>query len=173
MPKAKKKKTAEPVAVAATPKLWFGSNEPTPPPELPTAEAPKDKQIGDYLRAINTSKENFMRTGNDPKDITGYPSFFVRQLLSYHQDAILIANEINLTQAHGLDNQLQFEYLLAALPKKNRFAKKIKAEKPENLELIKRYYNYSDEKAMEVIGLLTDADFKQMEASLSEGGRMK
>ena len=124
--------------------------------------------LGAYLKAINISKVNIMRDSDDPKMVTDYPAFIVRRMLSYHVDAIFDANEINCLPA--LDEQLQFEYFLHALPKKSRFAKTHKVPAPEHLELLKTYYGYSDEKALAVMDLHTAADFLRMEKHLSEGG---
>ena len=126
-------------------------------------------KLGDYLTCINKSKENIMRVeGVEPQVITGYPAFMIRRLLSYHMDAVLYANELNMVP--HLDNQMQFEYLLAALPKRNRYGTTHKVQNPDALDLIKRYYQYSDEKALEVIGLHTDTDIANIRAALSEGG---
>ena len=129
------------------------------------------KLIGDYLTAINKTKDNIMRESEyDPQTVSAYPAFFVRRILSYHEDAVLIANEINLVQEFGLDNRLQFEYLLHGLSKKNRYAKLVKEEEPENLDLIKRYYNISSAKAHEILALHTQADIADIKAAMFEGG---
>ena len=130
-------------------------------------------QLGDYLTSINKSKKNLMRDPeiNDPGVVSGYPAFLVRRLLSYHPDAILLANEMN--RRPFLDNQLQYEFFLHVLPKANRFAPLHKNSTPENLELVKAYYRYSNEKALSVLPLHTQADFDHMKEFLSEGGVIK
>ena len=128
--------------------------------------------LGLYLTSINKTKQNVMRAPDaEPNVVSAYPAFLVRRLLSYHADAILLANEMNMLP--HLDNDLQYEFLLYGLPKKNRFAKMQKTVTPENLELVKSFYNYSDEKALEVLHLHTDADFDRMRAHLDEGGVIK
>lgn len=106
--------------------------------------------------------------GVEPQVITGYPAFMIRRLLSYHMDAVLYANELNMVP--HLDNQMQFEYLLAAIPKRNRYGTTHKAQNPDALDMVKRYYGYSDEKALEVLGLHTESDLAHIKAALSEGG---
>ena len=126
-------------------------------------------KLGDYLTSINKSKVNVMRDPNaDPKTITGYPAFMIRRLMSYHMDTVLLANEMNILP--HLDNQMQYEYLLYAVPKKNRYATTHKVQPSETIDLIKRFYNYNDEKALEVVMLHTDVDFARMKEHLSEGG---
>lgn len=126
-------------------------------------------KLGDYLTSINKSKENLMRVQDvEPQVITGFPAFMIRRLMSYHQDAILNANEMN--QLPHLDNQMQYEYLLHSIPKRNRYATTHKVQTPDSIDLIKTYYGYSDAKAYEVASLHTESDFARMRAQLSEGG---
>src|ERR1700733_4644817 len=86
--------------------------------------------LGDYLTSINKTKINIIRESEDPRAAADYPAFLVRRLLSYHLDSVLFANEVN--KLPNLDSQLQYEYLLNVLPKKNRYAKTFKPETPEN-----------------------------------------
>lgn len=126
-------------------------------------------KLGDYLTSINKSKVNVMRDPNaDPKTITGYPAFMIRRLMSYHMDTVLLANEMNILP--HLDNQMQYEYLLYAVPKKNRYATTHKVQPSETIDLIKRFYNYNDEKALEVLDLHTQSDLLVIAEYLSEGG---
>lgn len=126
-------------------------------------------KLGDYLTCINKSKENIMRAPDaEPQVINGYPAFMIRRLLSYHMDAVLYANELNMVP--HLDNQMQFEYLLAAIPKRNRYGTTHKVQNPDALDLIKRYYGYSDEKALAVLSLHNDTDLANIREALSEGG---
>jgi hypothetical protein len=129
-------------------------------------------KLGDYLTSINRSKVNVMRDPNaEPQVITGYPAFMIRRLMSYHMDTVLLANEMNLLP--HLDNQMQYEFLLHSVPKKNRYATTHKVQNPDSVELIKEYYKYSDEKALEVVGLHTPDDFARMKEHLSEGGLVR
>lgn len=130
--------------------------------------APK---LGDYISSINKTKVNLMREAEEADQaqvIKGYPAFMIRRLLSYHLDAVLDANEMN--GLPHLDNQLQYEYFLERIPKRNRYAPTHKVQSPENLELIKRYYKYSDSKALEVLALHTQEDIRRIQAEMSEGG---
>jgi hypothetical protein len=84
---------------------------------------------------------------------------------------VLIVNVMN--KLPFLDPQLQYEFLLHGLPKGKRFAKLYKTIVPEDLDLVKTYYDYSTEKAMEVLELHSEEDFKEMRAALSEGGVLR
>ena len=129
--------------------------------------------LGAYLTAINKTKQNLMRENDldDPQIVSAYPAFFIRRLLSYHEDAILSANIMN--QLPGLDNQLQFEFFLHQLPAQKRYAPMYKSPESDNVELVKRYYNYSDEKAIAVLDFHTEQDFIEMRQHFSEGGVVK
>jgi hypothetical protein len=124
--------------------------------------------LGDYLNSINQTKQNLMRGSEDPKAVSAYPAFLIRRLLSYHKDCIQVVNEINCIP--DLENQLQYEYLLHMLPKGKRWAKLHKTATSKNLELVKKFYGYSDAKAMEVLSLFSEKDFSNMERALDEGG---
>jgi len=127
--------------------------------------------LGAYLTSINKTKVNLMRGSDDPKAVSDYSAFYVRRLLSYHDDAIFLANEINCIP--GLDPQLQYEFLLNVLPTKSRFSKPVKVTPPEHLELVKKFYQYSTEKALAVMHLHTEDDFEKMQKHMSEGGIVK
>lgn len=128
--------------------------------------------LGLYLTSINMTKQNVMRDLEaDPSVISGYPSFIINRLLSYHKDCILIVNAIN--KLPHLDLQMQYEFLLTALSKKKRFSKLHKAVKIEDLDMIKQYYKYNTERALEVMELHTAEDLRQIRDQLSEGGVLR
>jgi Bacteriophage clamp loader A subunit len=128
--------------------------------------------LGLYLTSINQTKENVMRNPEaDASVVTGYPHFIINRLLSYHQDVVLIVNEIN--KLPHLDPQLKYEFLLYGLTKKKRFSKLAKAAVSEKIEILREYYNYSTEKALEIVDLHTEEDFRRMNAEMSEGGVLR
>jgi hypothetical protein len=83
-------------------------------------------------------------------------------------DTILLVNEMN--QYSGLDNKLQFHFLINSIRSKKRFAPWLKTSKIENLELIKEYFGYSDQKAKDVLNVLTDEDITSIQKKLNKGG---
>ena len=60
----------------------------------------------DYLNSINYSKENIMHDNLDEK---AYNSFMVNRGLSYFNDTVIYANEMN-RYAH-IDSKLQYDFL--------------------------------------------------------------
>lgn len=120
----------------------------------------------DYLKSINATKKNIM-----VDDITEseYNAFIINRGLSFFPDTVLYANEMNLN--HHLDSRLQYDFLINIIKKKKRFTKWVKPQEIANLEVIKEYYGYSNEKARQVIQLLTPQQLDVLRKKVSKGGR--
>ena len=124
-------------------------------------------ELKDYLNSINFTKEDIM----DTTDVTWekkYPAFIVNKCLSYHYDTLIAANEMN--GYHFLPNNMQFHFLLNIVRKKKRFAKWFKAEKLKNLEYVKEYYGYSNEKAKDALKTLSEDQLGYIKDKLNQGG---
>ena len=122
----------------------------------------------DYLNAINITKKDIMVDDVAEK---AYTSFMVNRGLSYFPDTILFANEMNLN--HHIDHRLQFDFFINIIKKKKRFSKWAKPINIENLEFIKEYYGYSNEKAKSVLSLLNDAQINELKIRMYKGGKRK
>jgi hypothetical protein len=64
----------------------------------------------------------------------------------------MYANEMNLN--HQIDNKLQFGYLLNSVRTAKRFTKWLKKDNSD-IELVRQYYGYNRDKAMQIIDILT------------------
>ena len=124
-------------------------------------------KLGDYLNAINYTKEPLLDTDDESVE-KGYTPFVVNRCLSYFIDTVLYANEMNLRPE--TDKKMQFDYLQTTIRKNKRYSKWLKQESIENLDIIKEYYGYSDVKAKEVMDILTPKDIEYMRNKLSIGG---
>lgn len=124
-------------------------------------------ELKDYLNSINKTKENLMDTGDDMWE-KKYPAFVVNRCLSPFQDTILLVNEMNIHPL--LETKLQYDFLLNALTKKNRFSPWLKKEKVSDLEIVKEYYGYSNYKAKEALSILSADDLEQIRKKLDKGG---
>ncbi len=127
-------------------------------------------ELKDYLNSINFTKQDVMNSD----DITWekkYPAFIVNKCLSYHYDTLIAANEMN--GYHFLPNNMQYQFLLNIVRKKKRFAKWMKAEKLKDIEYVKEYYGYSNEKAKTALSILTKNDIEHIKKSLNKGGRKR
>lgn len=128
-------------------------------------------QLGDYLNSINFTKEDLMAPESDPSNEKGYLPFIVNKTLSYFQDCILYSNEMN--RRHQLDKKMQFDFFLHAIRKRKRFSKWTKKNKEDYIELIKEAYGYSNEKAEQVLDILTDHQLEHIQKFLDKGGNTK
>ena len=124
-----------------------------------------------YTDSINHTKKNLMRgTANDDLAEKGYKPYIANRSLSYAQDAILYANEMNL-RAH-LENKQQYEFLLNSLRKRKRFAKWKKQTPDATVEMIMEYFGYGRAKAEQAMRVLTDDQLTMIEKALDKGGKV-
>ena len=84
-------------------------------------------------------------------------------------DAVMFANEMN--KHPNLAKKLQYDFFLNSLRKRKRYSPWLRKEQIENLELVKRYYGYSNEKAKQVLNILTREQFSFIRDRLETGGR--
>ena len=120
----------------------------------------------DYLNAINTTKRDVM-----VDDITekAYNSFMVNRSLSYFPDTVLAANEMNIH--HQVDSRLQFDFLINIIRKRKRFSKWDKKKNNSDVEVIKEYYGYNEEKALQVLNIISTDQLSELHKKVYKGGR--
>jgi len=109
-------------------------------------------------------------TANDELAEKGYKPYLTNRSLSYHQDSILYANEMNM-RPH-LDNKLQYELLLNSLRKRKRFSKWKKQDPDASVEMIMEYFGYGRSKAEQALRVLTDEQLTMIEVALDKGGKV-
>lgn len=122
----------------------------------------------DYIKSITHTKEDLMVLEENEK---AYSPFLTNRGLSYHQDTVLLANEMN--RSGHLDHRMQYDFLRTAIRPRKRFSKWYKKTVPAKNEVIKEYYGYNDNKAEAVADLISDDDIKHMKSVLSKGGKKK
>lgn len=120
----------------------------------------------DFLNAINYTKKDIMV---DDIAEEKYSAFMVNRGLSYFQDTVCMANEMNIN--HHLDSRLQNDFLINIIRKKKRFSKWNKPEVVSDLEVVKEYYGYSNEKAKAALSLLTKEQLVILKKKVYKGGR--
>ena len=123
-------------------------------------------ELKDWLNSINFTKENLFEDEPEAK----YPAFVVNKCLSGSLDSVLFANEMN--KSHFLDKRMQYDFYINSLRKKRRFAPWLKKGKVEDLEAVKKYYGYSEEKALQAMNILTKEQVKYIKQKLNTGGRI-
>ena len=125
-------------------------------------------ELKDYLNAINHTKEKLLDSEDEMWE-KKYAPFIVNKCVAPFQDTIMLVNEIN--QRHHLDKKLQFDFLLNSLRTRKRFTPWAKASKNKNLDIIKEYYGYSNEKAKTALEILNDEQISAIKKKLNKGGR--
>jgi len=123
-------------------------------------------ELKDWLNSINFTKQNLIE--EDPSVIKDYPPYIINRCLSGHLDAIMFANEMN--KFPNLDKDLQYHFFLNTLRKKKRFSPWLRKEKVTDLEIIKQYYGYSNEKALNALKILTPDQINFIKQRLDIGG---
>ena len=121
-------------------------------------------ELKDWLNSINFTKENLME---DPSVIKDYAPYIINRCLSGHLDCVLFANEMN--KYSFLDKDMQYSFYLNTLRKKKRFSPWLRKEKVTDLEIIKQYYGYSNEKASNALKILTPEQIKFIKQRLETG----
>lgn len=122
----------------------------------------------EYVNAINLSKKDIMVDDLAEKS---YSSYTINRSLSYFNDTVLAANEMN--KHHHLDKKLQFHFLINIIRKRKRFSKWDKPELVSDVEVVKEYYGYSNEKARQVLPLLLSDQIMNLREKVNKGGRRK
>ena len=123
--------------------------------------------LKDWLNSINFSKQNLIE--EDPDAIRSYPPYIINRCLSGAVDSILFANEMNINS--HLDNDMQYAFLLNTLRKRKRFSPWLKKEQVEDLDLVKKHYGYSNEKARVALTLLTKTQLEYIRNKHDMGGK--
>ena len=120
----------------------------------------------EYVNSINYTKKNIM---DSPEKEKGYNPFMINRSLSYFNDTVILANEMN--KYHHLDGRLQYSFLINIIRKRKRFSKWNKPQKHNDIEVVKQYYGYSNEKAEQVLPLLSQPQLLELRKKVNKGGR--
>ena len=116
----------------------------------------------ELIKSISSTKKDILENEKD------YNAFMVNRGLSYFPDTVIYANEMN--KCHHLDSRLQYHFLINTIRKRNRFSKWNKSIESENINAIKEYYGYSNEKARDVLPLLSNDKLKTLRGRIQHGG---
>ncbi len=124
-------------------------------------------ELKEWLNSINQTKKNLI--DEDPSLEKEYPPYIINRCFSGHLDAIMFANEMNLY--HFLDKKMQYDFLLNTLRSKKRFSPWLRKDTIKDLDLVKRYYGYSNEKAKQALRILTKEQLNFIRSKFETGGR--
>jgi hypothetical protein len=123
-------------------------------------------ELKDWLNSINLTKNNLIE--DDPSVIKDYPPYIINRCFSGHLDCIFYANEMNIY--NSLPKDMQYSFYLNSLRKKKRFSPWIRKDKVSDLECVKKYYSYSDQKALQALKILSKEQIKFIKSKLDTGG---
>lgn len=119
----------------------------------------------DFVNAIQYTKEALIVDDWSEKQ---YNSFIINKSLSFGADTVIAANEMN-SRPH-VEKRLQFDFLINTIRPRKRFNKWLKAEKVEELEVVKQYYHYNTEKALQALKILSPEQLNTIKERLNTGG---
>lgn len=122
----------------------------------------------DWINSFTQTKKDLIAESDDPVlTEKQYNSYMVNKGLSYFIDTVMYANEMN--RNHHIDSKLQNDYLLNTIRPKKRFAKWVKKVSEDDLEAVKDYFKYNDEKARQALSILSDDQLKIIKEKLQGG----
>ena len=123
-------------------------------------------ELKDWLNSINDTKKNLIE--EDPSIANEYPPYIINRCLSGHLDCVLFANEMN--KYPHLDKDMQYSFFINTLRKKKRYSPWIRKDIVKDLECVKKYYGYSNEKASQALKILTTDQLNWIKQRLDTGG---
>ena len=126
-------------------------------------------QLKDYLYSINQSKKNIL--DDDPDAARKYPAFVINKCLSSFTDTVLYANEMN-KNSH-LPPRMQYDFLINSVKPRKRFSPWTRKDSIDYLDVVKEYYGYNDDKALQALRILTKDQLDKIAYLLRKGGNGK
>jgi len=123
-------------------------------------------ELKDWLNSINQTKKNLI--DEDPSIEKSYPPYIINRCFSGHLDAVLFANEMNMYSF--LPKKMQYDFFINILRTKRRFSPWIRKDLVDNLDCVKRYYGYSNEKAKQALKILSKEQLDFIKSKFDIGG---
>jgi hypothetical protein len=118
----------------------------------------------DFVNSINSGKDIM----DDEAKEKIYTPFLVNRALSYFNDTLFIANQMN--QHPDVDKKLQYHYLINTIKPRKRFSKWAKKHEDSDIDFIMEHYTYSYEKATTALSLLTKQQVEALKNKYNKGG---
>lgn len=123
-------------------------------------------ELKDWLNSINQTKINLIDEHLELEK--EYPPYIINRCFSGHIDCVMFANEMN--QYHFIPKKMQYDFYINSLRKKKRFSPWIRKDTIKDIDCIKRYYGYSDEKAKQALKILTKEQINFIKSKFETGG---
>ena len=123
-------------------------------------------ELKDWLNSINYTKKNLI--DEYPSMEREYSPYIINRCLSGHLDCVMFIYEMN--RYHFLPKKIQYDFLLNSLRTKKRFAPWLRKDTIKDLDNVKRYYGYSDEKAKQALRILSKKQLNFIQSKFETGG---
>ena len=123
-------------------------------------------ELKDWLNSINQTKKNLI--DEDLPVEKEYPPYIINKCMSGHIDCVMFANEMN--KNHFIDKKLQYDFFINIVRTKRRFSPWLRKDKIDDLDLIKKYYGYSNEKASQALKILSKEQITFIRSKFDVGG---
>ena len=124
-------------------------------------------ELKDWLNSINQTKKNLI--DEDPLIEKEYSPYIINRIFSGHLDSVMFSNEMN--QYHFLPKKMQYDFFINILRPKKRFSPWLRKDEIKDLDLVKRYYGYSNEKAKQALRILTKKQLNFIKSKFETGGK--
>jgi hypothetical protein len=106
---------------------------------------------------------------DDPGWKKNYPPYVINKCMSHHMDTLMFSNEMN--RYPNLDKDMQYSFYLNTVRPKRRFSPWGKKQQVKDLNLVKQYYGYSNEKAKQALRILSPQQLDYIRTKLNKGGK--
>jgi hypothetical protein len=123
-------------------------------------------ELKDWLNSINQTKNDLIL--ENPDALKEYAPYIINRCLSAHIDCVLFANEMNIN--HHLHKDMQYSFYLNTIRKRKRYSPWLRKDKIKDLECVKQYYGYSNEKASQALKILSKEQINFIKQRLETGG---
>jgi len=124
-------------------------------------------ELKDWLNSINLTKKNLI--DEDPSLEKEYNPYIINRIYSGNLDSVMFANEMN--KYSFLNKKIQYDFYLNSLRSKKRFSPWLRKDKIKDLDYVKRYYGYSNEKAQQALKILTKQQLNFIRSKFETGGK--
>ena len=121
----------------------------------------------DFIKSFNEKSKYLLHEPADEKD---YVPFIVNKGVSFTQDTIMFANQVNMM--YNLDRKLQHDFVYYGIPKGKRYGKWLKKEETsDTLQMVMDIYKCNINVASQYMKLLSEDQIKLIREKFEQGGK--
>lgn len=124
-------------------------------------------ELKEWLKTINQTKQNLI--DEDEFLEKEYPPYIINKCLSGSIDCVMFVNQMNIY--NSLDKKLQYDFYINTVRVKKRYSPWLKKEKIKDIDYVKKYYGYSNEKAEQALKILTEEQLNFIKQKFDIGGK--